>query len=74
MVGWLLGDVWHWLSSWKLSYNITISRVYFPIYTVLTIGMGGPHLGMGKIEFDAIFDRGKCKLSDAFYGIKKYCS
>ena len=35
---------------------------------------GGPDLGMGKIEFDAVFDREKCKLSDAFYGIKKYCS
>ena len=35
---------------------------------------GGLDLGMGKIEFDAVFDREKCKLSDAFYGMKKYCS
>ena len=34
---------------------------------------GGLDLGIDKIEFDAVFDRGKCKLSDAFYGIKKYC-
>ena len=35
---------------------------------------GGLDLGMGKIEFDAVSDREKCKLSDAFFGIKKYCS
>ena len=35
-------------------------------------GAGGVlDLGMGKNEFDVIFDRGQCKLPDAFYGIKK---
>ena len=38
------------------------------------MGAGGLDLGMGKIKFDAVFDRKKFKLSDAFYGIKKYCS
>ena len=28
-------------------------------------------LGMGKIEFVAVFDRRQCKLPDVFYGIKK---
>ena len=37
-------------------------------------GAGGLDLGMGKIEFDAVSDREKCKLSDAFFGVKKYCS
>ena len=37
-------------------------------------GAGGLDLGMGEIEFDAVSDREKCKLSDAFFGIKKYCS
>ena len=37
-------------------------------------GQGGLDLGMGKIEFDVVSDREKCKLSDAFYGMKKYCS
>ena len=27
-------------------------------------------LGMGKIEFNTVFDRGQCKLPDAFYRIK----
>ena len=54
---------------------------YFKIHD---LGVGDPcklrgpggvfDLGMGKIEFDAVFDRGKCKLPDAFYGIKKNCS
>ena len=38
-------------------------------------GAGGVlDLGMVKIEFDAVFDRGECKLPDAFFGMKKYCS
>ena len=30
----------------------------------------GLDLEMGKIEFDIVFDREKCKLSDVFYGMK----
>ena len=44
-----------------------------PIYYYLR-GLGGLDLGMGKIDFDAVSDREKCKLSDALFGIKKYCS
>ena len=33
--------------------------------------VGVVDLGMDKIEFDAVFDRGHCKLPDAFYGIEK---
>ena len=41
---------------------------------LLLRGPGGLDLGMGEIEFDAVSDREKFKLSDAFFGIKKYCS
>ena len=34
----------------------------------------GLDLEMGEIEFDAVSDKEKFKLSDAFFGIKKYCS
>ena len=36
-------------------------------------GPGGvPDLGMVKIEFSIVLDRGEPKLPDAFYRIKKY--
>ena len=43
---------------------------YLEMYHTLR-GPGGLDLGMGKIEFDTVSDREKCKLSDAFFGIKK---
>ena len=46
------------------SYKITNNVIYS------LRGQGVLDLGMGKIEFDAVFDRGQCKLPDAFYGIK----
>ena len=43
------------------------------ILLILTVkGAGGVlDLGMVKIEFDVVFDRGEWKLPDAFYGMKK---
>ena len=38
-------------------------------------GAGGVlDLGIVKIEFDVVFDRGEWKLPDAFYRMKKYAS
>ena len=54
---------------------LLLENIYFRIkYGYIKGAGGGLDLGMGKIEFDAVFDREKCKLSDAFYGMKKYCS
>ena len=54
------------------SSDLIIPQTYIPTQ-VMSSFLDGPygHLGMGKIEFDAVFDRGQCKLPDAFYGIKK---
>ena len=55
--------------QWQLSFTLTIKCSM----TIKGAG-GGLDLAKGEIEFDAVSDREKCKLSDAFFGIKKYCS
>ena len=55
-------------------YRITCSckRKYYGESSRPLKGAGGVRdLGMVKIEFDIIFDRGESYLPDAFYGIKK---
>ena len=59
-----------WLQIPQLENPIQLNILLFYQFK----GAGGLDLGMGKIEFDVVFDREKCKLSDAFYGMKKYCS
>ena len=39
------------------------------VYNIVLRGPGVLDLGMMKIEFDVVFDRGKCQLPDTFYGI-----
>ena len=42
---------------------------------MLLKGAGGvPDLGMVKIEFYVVSNRGEPQLPDAFYRFKKYCS
>ena len=49
-----------------------MDRIMFRKYSLGALrGQGVLDLGMVKIEFDVVFDRGQCKLPDAFYGIKK---
>ena len=52
------------LFSFKIFYNRTCVKG----------AGGGPHLGIFKIEFSVVHDRGEPQLPNTFYRIKKYLS
>ena len=52
---------------WCLSHCFRLPEIFFSLK-----GAGGPDLGISKIEFSIVHDRGEPQLPDTFYCIKKY--
>ena len=56
-----------------LNYSVTITKqLQYTNYLIIFKGAGGPDLGILKIEFSIVHDRGESELPDNFYRIKKY--
>ena len=57
----------------KLIYNLRSKILLDKILFLILRGPGVADLGMVKIEFYVVSNRGGPQLPDAFYRIKKYC-